>query len=314
MLASRNWISCDGFYGQPSRMHGNKRAMNQCASLTNDPTELAAALKARGYLKLGCRPDVAAAVSAVLTEADAFFSLPQALKDQNTLSDLCEGYRGLGSEYSYVEERPDLHESFWVHAFNAEKARARLDRHGRPLYHSMLRAAELFDQTIATILVSLQRYYGVPNADKPHFATAFGSHLQLNFYAPPQHDRDLLMDCHEDGLLFTILHSNASGLEIRTPDGSFEPVTTEPGELFIMSGDIAMLLSGGEIQPLYHRVRNMPQVRKRMSLMYFANPDASHTRRLKPWRETDVNHDVDIMRRVIENPLKFGLPPIPIVR
>jgi hypothetical protein len=47
--------------------------------------------------------------------------------------------------------------------------------------------------------------------------------------------------------------------------------------------------------------------------MYFANPDASYARRINPWRETEVNRDVDIMRRVIENPLKFGLPPIPIV-
>jgi hypothetical protein len=47
--------------------------------------------------------------------------------------------------------------------------------------------------------------------------------------------------------------------------------------------------------------------------MYFANPNASHDREIKPWRETELNRGVDIMRRVIENPLKFGLPPIPIV-
>jgi isopenicillin N synthase-like dioxygenase len=287
--------------------------MNQCTSITQDATELAAALKACGYLKLRCQPEVAAAVNKVLYEAEVFFSLPQTLKNQNGLGDLCEGYRGLATEYSHVEERPDLHESFWVHAFNAEKARARLEHHGQSLYANMLHLAELFDKMIAAILVTLQRYYGVSNVNEPQFTTAFGSHLQLNYYNPPQHDRDLLMDCHEDGLLFTILHSNASGLEIRAPDGSFNPVTTAPGEVFVMAGDIAMLLSGGEIQPLYHRVRNLPEVPKRISLMYFANPDASYDRRLKPWRETEVNRDVDIMRRVIENPLKFGLPPIPIV-
>jgi isopenicillin N synthase-like dioxygenase len=287
--------------------------MYQSSSLIQDPTELATALRARGYIKLRCEPDVTAAINKVLDEAHAFFSFPLALKAQNALGDLCEGYRGLATEYSDVAERPDLHESFWVHAFNAERALAEFDDHGQPLYRSMLLVAELFDRMIASMLVTLQRYYGVPDPDEPHFATAFGSHLQLNYYNPSKHQRDLLMDCHEDGLLFTIQHSNASGLEIRTRDGSFVPVTTERDEVFIMPSDIAMLLSGGDIRPLYHRVRNMSAVQERISLMYFANPNASYDRKIKPWRETEANRDVDIMRRVIENPLKFGLPPIPIV-
>ena len=287
--------------------------MNQPPSLIEDPTKLATALKARGCVKLRCDAHVAAAIDKVLEEAGAFFSLPLALKAQNALGDFCEGYRGLGTEYSDVAERPDLHESFWLHAFNAEKALAHFDHHGQRLYHSMLHAARLFDNIISTMVVTLQRYYGVPNPDQPHFATAFGSHLQLNYYNPSRHQRDLLMDCHEDGLLFTIQHSNASGLEIRTRDGAFVPVTTERAEIFIMPSDIAMLLSGGDIEPLYHRVRNMSAVQERISLMYFANPYANYDRKIKAWRETEVNRDVDIMRRVIENPLKFGLPPIPIV-
>jgi isopenicillin N synthase-like dioxygenase len=287
--------------------------MCHSTSMSQDPAELATALKFPGHLKLRCRPEITGAINKVLAEAEVFFSLPPAQKNQNTLDDLFEGYRGLGTEYSDVAERPDLHESFWVHAFNAEKARARLDDRAQPLYRSMLHVAEMFDGIIASMLVALQRYYGVPNADQPQFATAFGSHLQLNYYNPSRHQRDLLMDCHEDGLLFTILYSNASGLEIRAPDGSFTPVSTDPGEVFIMPGDIAMLLSGGEIQPLYHRVRNILEVQARMSLMYFSNPNANNHVKIEPWRKSDVNRDVDIMRRVIENPLKFGLPPIPIV-
>ena len=287
--------------------------MYQSTSMTEHPADLVAELKSRGHLKLRCRPEVAAAITKVLTEAEVFFSLPLALKNRNTIDDLCEGYRGLGTEYSDVAERPDLHESFWVHAFNAERARAHMDHRAQPLYRSMLCVAEMFDDIITSMLVTLQHYYELPNADQPQFATALGSHLQLNYYNPSKHERGLLMDCHEDGLLFTILHSNAAGLEIRTPDGSYSPVTTKPGELFIMPGDITMLLSGGEIQPLYHRVRNVPEIQERMSLMYFSNPNASYSRKLKPWRETEVNRGVDIMRRVIENPLKFGLPPIPIV-
>jgi isopenicillin N synthase-like dioxygenase len=288
--------------------------MSQSTCMTQDPAELATALRTRGYLKVRCQPGLTAALGRVLDAADAFFSLPLEIKRRNALEELCEGYRGLATEYSDIADRPDLHESFWVHAFNAEKAQARLDRQGQPLYRSMLHVAEEFDKIITSMLIALQRHYRVANPDQPQFTTAFGSHLQLNYYNPPRHQRDFLMDCHEDRLLFTILHSNASGLEIRARDGSFIPMTTEPDEVFIMPSDIAMLLSGGEIQPLYHRVRNVPEVPKRMSLMYFANPDASHDRKIQPWRETEVNRGVDIMRRVIENPLKFGLPPIPIVR
>jgi isopenicillin N synthase-like dioxygenase len=288
--------------------------MYDATCIIQDPAALATALKTRGYLKVRCQPELSAALKQVLDAADAFFSLPLEIKSRNALANLCEGYRGLATEYSDVADRPDLHESFWVHAFNAEKAQARLDQHGQPLYRSMLHMAKEFDKIIGSMLVALQRHYGVPNPDRPQFATAFGSHLQLNYYNPPKHERDFLMDCHEDRLLFTILHSNASGLEIRARDGSFIPMTTEPDELFIMPSDIAMLLSGGEIQPLYHRVRNLTEVPKRISLMYFANPDASYERRIEPWRETELNRGVNIMRRVIENPLKFGLPPIPVVR
>jgi isopenicillin N synthase-like dioxygenase len=288
--------------------------MSQSISVIHDPTALAKALTTHGFLKLRCEPGLSASIHEALDEADVFFALPVDLKCRNAVDELCEGYRGLATEYSDVADRPDLHESFWTHAFNAAQARASFDHHGLPLYLSMLDVAENFDKIITSMLVSLQRYYGVSNSDQPQFATAFGSHLQLNYYIPPKHQRDLLMDCHEDRLLFTILHSNAAGLEMRTPDGSFIPVTTEPDEIFIMPSDIAMLLSGGEIQPLYHRVRNLPGVPKRTSLMYFSNPDASYERKITPWRESPVNRNVDIMRRVIENPLKFGLPPIPIVR
>jgi isopenicillin N synthase-like dioxygenase len=287
--------------------------MSQSTCMTQDPAELATALRTRGYLKVRCQPGLTAALGRVLDAADAFFSLPLEIKRRNALEELCEGYRGLATEYSDIADRPDLHESFWVHAFNAEKAQARLDRQGQPLYRSMLHVAEEFDKIITSMLIALQRHYRVPNPDQPQFTTAFGSHLQLNYYNPPRHQRDFLMDCHEDRLLFTILHSNASGLEIRARDGSFIPMTTEPDEVFIMPSDIAMLLSGGEIQPLYHRVRNILEVQARMSLMYFSNPNANNHVKIEPWRKSDVNRDVDIMRRVIENPLKFGLPPIPIV-
>lgn len=288
-------------------------AMHTPLPLTADAPALAGALKSRGYLKIHCPAQVAAALHRVFVEADAFFALPLPVKDRASLVDLFEGYRRLGSEYCESADRPDLAQSFWTHAFNLEEGRRRLDRFARPLYDSMQSAAALLDEIVSHLVLEFERHYWGSSADRPQFRTDMGSHLQLNYYNPPIHQRDLLLDCHEDGLLFTILQSTAPGLEILGSDGAFAPIGTDPDELLIMPGDIAMLLSGGEIAPLYHRVNNRPDVPKRMSLMYFSNPNADPNRWIKPWREDDANRGVDIMRRAIENPLKFGLPPIPIV-
>lgn len=277
------------------------------------PAALVEALRNSGYTKLPCSAEMAAILEAVFAEADAFFALPVEAKNRNSLGAAMEGYRGFAQEYCDAEDRPDLCESFWVHAFNASSARRSFEPAGLRLYELMTAAAARLDETVGQVVSAVQQHYLGADARRPAFATNYGSHLQLNYYIPQQQTRDLLLDAHEDGLLFTLLQSTTPGLEVRTPDGGFEPVETRPDELLIMPGDIAALMSGGDIAPLYHRVRNRPDVPKRMSLMYFANPNASHSATLEPWRTTDINRDTDIMRRVIENPLKFGLPPIPIV-
>lgn len=277
------------------------------------PDDLVAALRSAGYFKVRCDHDLTAIIQGAFDEAERFFSLPLELKTRSALAGEMEGYRGYASEYCEVEDRPDLCESFWLHAFNIDQARARFDGSGLPLYERVVAAAARFDLIVSRLILSMERHYWGSTSDRPRFRTEFGSHLQLNYYAPRGEQRDLLLDPHEDGLLFTLLSATAPGLEIRNPDGSFTPMQTAVGELLIFPGEIVTLLSGGEIAPLYHRVRHRPDVPKRMSLMYFSNPNASRTRRLKPWRETPINRDVDIMRRVIENPIKFGLPPIPMV-
>jgi len=278
-----------------------------------DAADLVSTLRSHGYLRLPCEGASRETIQAVFAEGDSFFSLPVDVKLRSSLGEAMEGYRGFASEHCEVEDRPDLCESFWLHAFNVERAMQSFDASALPLYRAMQAAADQLDNLVTRMTLSMEEYYWGTAADAPQFQTRFGSHLQLNYYEPTRQQRDLLLDPHEDGLLFTLLQSTASGLEIRTKDGSFEPVETGPDELFVMPGEIATLLSGGEIEPLYHRVRTRPDVPKRMSLMYFSNPNARRHRQLRPWHESPLNAGVDIMQRVIDNPLKFGLPPIPIV-
>lgn len=278
-----------------------------------EPSALVQALRDPGYLWLRCPDEVSEIGRRVFKEGRSFFALPLKIKQRSALGALMDGYRGYASEYCQSEDRPDLCESFWLHAFNVDQARGQVDASGAALYESMALAASCFDFIIMRLVGALEQHYRGPAPGRPQFETRYGSHLQLNFYPSSGRQRDLLLDPHEDGLLFTLWQATAPGLEVRTRDGRFVAMDPRPGELLVMPGEIAMLMSGGEIEPLYHRVRNRAGAGERLSLMYFVNPNASRTRTLRPWRETAVNRNVDIMRRVIENPVKFGLPPIPLV-
>ena len=76
-----------------------------------------------------------------------------------------------------------------------------------------------------------------------------------------------------------------------------------------MPGEIFSLLCGYRVRPLYHRVRNHPEVRRRTSVMYFANPNPRSG--FRPWIANPTNAGVDIIERAVRNPTRYGLPPIP---
>ena len=76
-----------------------------------------------------------------------------------------------------------------------------------------------------------------------------------------------------------------------------------------MPGEIFSLLTGYRVQPLYHRVRNHPEVGRRYAMMYFANPNP--TAGFRPWVANDTNAGIDIIERAIRNPTRYGLPPLP---
>jgi len=74
------------------------------------------------------------------------------------------------------------------------------------------------------------------------------------------------------------------------------------------AGDPASLMTvmtGGEIQPLYHLVRNHRNV-DRKSVMYFVSPDAD--REIEPFVVNDYNRTTNIQELVLNNPeAYFGL-------
>jgi isopenicillin N synthase-like dioxygenase len=131
------------------------------------------------------------------------------------------------------------------------------------------------------------------------------SYLQINYYEPAQHSRDMLQDGHEDGHLLTLVTATAPGLEIETADG-YRPAELAEDEMLIMPGSLLTLMTGGQIPPLYHRVRNSFRKEPRYSMMYFVNPESDQV--LEPWVSNETNAGIDIIEEANKLPLKFGLP------
>ncbi len=74
-----------------------------------------------------------------------------------------------------------------------------------------------------------------------------------------------------------------------------------------MPGSVLTKMTGGQVEPLYHRVRNHGIV-GRKSLMYFVNPQLDVP--LAPWLSNETNDGIDILDYARTAPGMFGLPPI----
>jgi isopenicillin N synthase-like dioxygenase len=130
--------------------------------------------------------------------------------------------------------------------------------------------------------------------------------LQINYYQPSTQTRTFLMDEHEDGTLLTLVTATEKGLEFRTDDNRSGSISGDLNKLLIMPSEVLTLLTANKIKPLYHRVRNHPEIEKRFSVIYFVIPNERHY--IAPWIENEFNQHIDIAKRSIENSLRYGLP------
>ncbi len=101
----------------------------------------------------------------------------------------------------------------------------------------------------------------------------------------------------------TVMTVTGPGLELKAPDDLFVPMQPKR-ELLFMSGEILNLLSGGHIPTIYHRVRSVPVLQQRMSLLFFA--DMSPTL-CEPWISNETNAGINISERVLQNSTRYGL-------
>jgi isopenicillin N synthase-like dioxygenase len=139
------------------------------------------------------------------------------------------------------------------------------------------------------------------------FGIAGWSRLQVNYSRPDSAKGEIIHHRHEDSDLLTVAVATEAGLEIERSPGEWRALPHRLDQLLILPSEVLWLLSGGRIAPLYHRVRRVAGIERRLALLYFADADPSAS---QPWTLTDVNRDVDIGARVFTNSARYGVPPV----
>lgn len=273
------------------------------------PEDAVERLKNDGFLLIPLTEPACKNVAATFDAAYPFFRAPLDEKNKNILPEEL-GYRPTGVEYSQSPDRPDPIESFTVDG-RADAAPADCKTTAaRELCERMLSTFDFFERIAETLTVRLASTLGGGEAGRAlRGALRRWSCLQLNYSRPADADAPFVNESHEDGHLLTVSCANGPGLEIQTAGGDYMPITTAPDEVLIMPGEIVWLLSGGQIRPLYHRVRREPDCSERLALLFFGDITP---RLCQPWVRTDVNTGVDIGGRILTNAARFGLGGFPL--
>lgn len=213
------------------------------------------------------------------------------------------GYRPFGVEYSVSPLYPDLIESFSVSKRVPISANQFTSTRSKRLYGEMISLFERFEAFTENLVIDLANLLGGTGA-KMRGALSLWSRLQLNYAAPSDLDGMLINELHEDGTLFSITCATQPGLELQIAPDEFVPAFTRSGEVIVMPGEIAWLLSGGLIPRAFHRVQRQTENKERLALIFFADLDPNVC---EPWISNEINKEINIGERVILNVQRFGL-------
>ena len=255
-----------------------------------------------GFALVPVGSSVLAEIEGIYGLGRRFFARPSAEKHRYAAPAFVEGYREIGPEYSMVPERPDLTESFSMWYRNCHRPDFADWDKDCAIYPGIRHCADTLCEVTADLFQAMAALWS-PASPRLKFQKA--SYIQLNYYEPAQHRRELLQDPHEDGHLITLVKPNAPGLEIKVGD-RYVAVEPAENEIVVMAGSILTLMTGDLVPPLYHQVRNSYRTDPRYSLMFFVNPEIDQA--LEPWIRNETNAGIDIIERAVNAPNQFGLP------
>jgi isopenicillin N synthase-like dioxygenase len=273
--------------------------------LTNPiPQNIAQKLHTERFLILSLSEPIQESVRSTFVAAVQFFQEPLDVKNKCSFpQDM--GYRPFGGEYSQASSFPDQLESFSISARVPIPLLELPSMNARVLYERMSATFDIIEPLAEALTIELANELSHKQiGEKLSGALRAWSRLQLNYSRPAEVSVPFVNALHEDLNLMTINFANKSGLEVEIAEDKVTEVTRMAGEAVVLPGEIAWLLSGGQIKPLYHRVRADPQIRERLALLFFADPDPTAC---EPWVANEINRDVDIGERVRTNVYRFGL-------
>ncbi|WP_436773434.1 2OG-Fe(II) oxygenase family protein [Yinghuangia sp. YIM S09857] len=253
-----------------------------------------AAIRRHGYavIRLGARQ--AAVQSRLCASAAEFFALDTAAKMRYATDARNAGYRPVRSAYARSPEYPDVNESFLY--WTTTPRRIPRGREAAAFLDCLADYRAMVAAVVAEIMAEICRHYG--HGGELPFAEA--SFVQVNSY-PEDREREFLQETHEDAVFLSTIWASADGLELML-DGEAVPAAFAGDDLLVMPGSIMTDMTGGEIPPLYHRVRNHGH-EGRKSVVYFVNPEVD--RPVRPFVSAPDGRDVDIRQRVLRNPQEF---------
>jgi isopenicillin N synthase-like dioxygenase len=201
-------------------------------------------------------------------KAKAFFALPEEVKRNYLIpgGGGARGYTAFGVETAKGAHASDLKE-FWHVGRDLEAGHRYRDVMGDNIWpaevpgfkETFLELYDTFDRTGLKILAAIARFLGV---DEDYFADTVrdgNSVLRMLHYPPVDKPtgNHIRAGAHEDiNTITLLLGAEEAGLELKTKDGRWLPVSPKKGELVVNIGDMLQRLTNGKLRSTSHRVVN----------------------------------------------------------
>ena len=250
-----------------------------------DPNELCRTLSEFGCFRLRHPALPSERVAEVLSDARAFFALPQEIKSAIAI-DNSQHFRGYSEMKNERDWREQLHLGGEHAALGDEPPFLRLE--GPNLWppdpawrERILNYLSTVEAIGKDLLVKLSVGLGL---NPTSFADKPGLHpylvMKLICYHPQPEINRLRpgVAAHVDFSWITMtLEDETGGLEVRVPDGDWIAVEPEPGTLLVHAGEILAFATRGRFCATPHRVINRLCTRSRVSIPFFLNPSLHTT-------------------------------------
>ncbi len=201
-------------------------------------------------------------------KAKAFFALPEEVKRSYLIpgGGGARGYTAFGVETAKGAHAHDLKE-FWHVGRELAAGHRYREVMGDNVWPAevadfrdvFLELYDAFDAAGLKVLAAIARFLHV---DEDYFADTVrdGNSVMRLLHYPPQEQatgNHIRAGAHEDINTITLLiGAEEAGLELKTRDGSWLPVSPKAGELVVNIGDMLQRLTNGRLRSTSHRVVN----------------------------------------------------------